>query len=225
MGTVAKMVDAGELVGDPNAYRHRETDAVWEFFNVDKEEYLEKWRGRDEETLSKSTMTQIPLVMREILSKVTELQQNDPHLSVPKVVVNIHPYKLSDEVVDMLLSAMAIHAGEEYEYRHVSIPPQALTPQYIRSNWKIVLMYDFWEWLEHHFTGLVGEPTRSVAMYVPKLRTIRDMTLEEYMKEEDGVSQQTNMEDINPFVAFQMLLCEHLDVEFMCVDEFSEIGV
>lgn len=121
------------------------------FGSISAKEFDALYATRDIETLKHSILTNVPFFLQRLIKDCVvhaSLTKVDQHLHY---VVNTYPYNFdNDELKDTLISCLSFHMLDAVEISVVHLSPQELTPTYIKSNFDIMLMYRFQDWLYMH---------------------------------------------------------------------------
>jgi hypothetical protein len=159
-------------------YYHRTSDR-WP--NIDPEEFKRHYDTRTKELLKTTSVTPILSLVTEFASKTIKNISNTPFHSRPKCVVNTYPYKLIEPEVDVLLKTLAAATKGLCDIEIVHMTLDDITPRFVKNNLAIMVMYEYYKWLElHSANGLFKKTTcPEVALFGPMLYFIpRDNTIE-----------------------------------------------
>lgn len=204
-------------------YRERETDEVWKYCGVNENDWNNRWASRGLLELSNSIMTEVPLILNQLIQNVMKEQRNDPLLGRVEITINTFPYQLNDGHRNGFEVALSPFLGYSHSIRFISIPPEALTPTYISKTWKILFMYDFLHWLNVQHKMLESHPIPSQAFYVPRLREPRDVEVSEFSDDKGVPIQQGAVKNLDPFDALRLTLVCCLDLHFLSMIDCSEL--
>lgn len=150
IGTLARMDQdlARRVLKD--GYLSRERD--W-FPGADMQQYQQLYQNRDKTTLAYSRPTACFDFLRSMIQihQVQELEYNAPIRFSNTVVVNIHPYRLTDDELREMGEVITFLLGGELRVELVSLSDEQLTPEYFKGKFALVVMYDLNRWLNTHY--------------------------------------------------------------------------
>lgn len=196
---------------DSNKYRKRLIDR---FGHISAEKFEELYKKRDIDTLKKSVLTNMPYFLQRLVKDCIV------HSSVTNVdqelcfVVNTYPYVFEDEsLLTMLKDCIGYHMLDAVDIRIVHMPPEELTPRYVKENFDILIMYRFQEWLYMHRDEFLIHRCPAVTLVAPAI----------YWKEMPDAETINECRTIgrDPITIAQDQLAEYIAVRFMEVSLFS----
>lgn len=181
------------------------------FEGIDHEEFVELYKKRDVETLKNSMMTNMTLLMGSFIKSAAEevFAGNAPTGMV--FDINIHPYQLDEEERSDLVGALEFHVGDAAEFNIVSIPNEFLTPSICKSQYAVLVMYDFPDWLRMHGEAFKVTRMPNMIIYAPRL-------LEKLPTPEEN-RKLTEMQ-LDPFEAARVAASPGFSIRFLTVDMF-----
>lgn len=147
-------------------YWNRKQDA---FPGVSKQEFQQLWKARTSDILPLTTRTNIITFVRTLAKEKLSDAAIENMESSPKLVVNIHPYELSDEEAKELIEVLVESTASIFDVQVVNIPNELLTPQYCKENFAIMARYEWMPWLEMHQQAFEKTKMPAVALVVPCL--------------------------------------------------------
>lgn len=218
IGTVAKLGGPDLVLSVLNGNYHTRTDDKFPQVNV--EAYNTLYAGRDEETLSLSYSTNVDGFLRELVHSLIKQTFVRPFHQGVRVVVNTYPYQLSDEVIEQILGAVVTKLLADTE---VDVPltvvadrlsDDALTPDYCKTHFAAMLMYDYENWLEKQQLALIKRPMPEVTMFAPAIYFVQTPTEEE-------IKQMQTESQWNPFEVLQHSIRGGIDLQFLPIELFS----
>lgn len=115
---------------------------------VGREEFEAAFKERDVEILQASVITEIPFILNELVLKLEREALDTPFLSSVKVEVNIYPYQLDKDDQDAIATAVAARCGTETPVECISMPPQDMTPEFLKARYSGMFIYNFRDWME-----------------------------------------------------------------------------
>lgn len=139
----------------------------WPQWGVDNQTFVEVYRARDEEILSTCINTALVYELKNILIAMMAEANAQPHLSGDiQIDINMAPYaNLPEEASQAIVSAVRQHLGMLVPVEAVYYPYQSLSPMFFQSaQYANVFMYDFEEWLTHHYNMLTTNNDESLVI-------------------------------------------------------------
>jgi hypothetical protein len=180
LGTIARFygVDVAEKVL-LNKYHKRKFD---NFPDVERDTFLEQYRQRDVMTLAHSKITNAIKLLQRLISALREQAINTPYHKQVKVVVNCYPYSLSDLELDAIGKALRVWTHDLAPVELVCIPPKDLTPEHCKSEYLLMLVYEYEDWLNLHSEAFKTTRLPEVTMYAPAIYFNQEPSAEELEK-------------------------------------------
>lgn len=216
LGTLAKINPEYPIkaLDDPRYYS-RQIDDFTEICGVGREEFIEAYKKRDAEVARASTMTNIPLILHELVRKLEIDAAETPHLDNVQVELNVWPYVFDAEELDDLETAVQARAGIESMVRSVSIPYKDLTPAFCRSKYSGMFIYNFRDWCEAQLEAFASVQMPQVTVIAPALFHDRVHTVEELddpnLKREINIHQLSEL-GMTPLIALSLYPAEHFSI-------------
>lgn len=142
-----------------------------EFDGVDTDKFNEAYRNRNIETLKQAMITPVVEVILQFAKQTLVALVSSPFRRQPKVIINIYPYKLSDEAVVSIITGMRIATERLMDIEVINMSPEELTPEYVKANFILMAMYDSIGWLDIHSKNqnLVKTQCPQVTLIAPEL--------------------------------------------------------
>ena len=157
-------------------YLARDRDA---FIGVDPIKFAEMYAARNQRTLSLSYQTPVMWFMRDFGRSVYEQNINTPFLRDPRIVINTHPYKLTQEEKDLIVVGIKHKTKHIDRIEMVDIDYKDLTPAYFKKHLHVVWLYEPVTWLETQSSigNLNKDTCPGVEMFGPLLiKNLSDKT-------------------------------------------------
>lgn len=174
-GTVLKFDVPDEIAAEYLAseeYNFRTKD---EFSIIEKEAYKAEFEKRDINTLKLSTVSYILYLLAK---KIHNFEARSAFLNekkLPELVVNIYPYKLEGEQLELLKDMIFVRLKLEVFITVINVPHSEITPFYLKSRDFIsCFMYDFAKWIDVSGESLKEIPLNNVIMYFPAIHEGED---------------------------------------------------
>jgi hypothetical protein len=134
-----------------NNYHDRKID---KFKGVDPEYFKEAYANRDKSVLKDTIITPIGPMIKEYVLKTLSRVGYTPFNFRPRIMINIYPYKLTTEEVNIIKIAVVSMTNKLADVEIVSMNYEDITPNFIKASLTMMCMYDYHEWLNIH--GLNG---------------------------------------------------------------------
>lgn len=130
------------------------------FPNVDKATFIDSYSKRNKELLKNAIITPVIDMIFQFINETNTNNVSSPQMSRPKIIINTHPYVLSDEESRVIVAGINDYIKSSAEVEIVYVPYEKLTPSYLRKEVSIVMMYDYYNWLEVHSVSGLFEKER-----------------------------------------------------------------
>lgn len=131
---------------DENYYK-RTTDV---FPGVSREDFQAAYSRRDKSYLDSPQKTPIMEMLSEFVLETNANVTSTPFHLVPKIILNIFPYNLSEDEISNLTAALSVITRGDADIEVVNMSPEEITPKFVKKNLSILIMYEFHKWLELH---------------------------------------------------------------------------
>jgi hypothetical protein len=167
LGTLAVISDELAERVLSNGYHARDNDI---FEGVEPCVFKDMYAKRDWETLAKSLMSGAVIMLYDIAGKLLKQQSsNQPYQGGVKIVVNTHPYSLTDEELHELGRSVAAWMHGIASVELITSSTKELTPLHCKTSYKIMFMYEGLEWMEMHSKLFRQTRLPEVLLFVPAL--------------------------------------------------------
>ena len=206
---------AVKAVQDPRYY-NRVIDDFTEICGVGVAEFKEAYAKRDVVTLQASLMTQVPIMLNELVKKLEAESVETPFSKGVEVEVNYWPYKLSAEEIDGLQLSIMYYSGIQTLVKMVSIPQDKVSLRYLKARYTGAFIYNLSEFLEARGVELTEVVMPDFPLIAPGLWKDRVPAPEEIVSE--GISP-----DIVPFRFIEMSLTTNFQLSMIPAKFFSII--
>jgi hypothetical protein len=220
IGTIAKL--GGDdlvlkvLTGN---YHHRMDD---KFPGVDVDAYNALYANRDVETLALSTLTEVLLLLRKIVTSLMKQALTRPFHEGVRIVVNTYPYSLSEEDTAQLLEVIALKmeefttVGIPFKVETTHLSDAELTPDHCKSNYSGMLMYDYENWLSTQQQAIMKKPMTEVTLYAPAIYHVQTPT-------EEQLNELKTQFEWNPFEAIEKAVSGGVSLQLLPIELFSVV--
>lgn len=158
------------------------------FGDLRSKEFLALYKKRDKKVLQNSVVTNFISILSDFIEDAEYKSTYSPEITIPRIVVNIFPYDLTEEEQKAIKVAMLVKLKKQVDISFVDIDTKKLTPQFVEKNYQIMAMYDYNTWLEQQ--ALLGNveknPIRNVTLYAPKIYFDDTLNPEDFKKFRKG---------------------------------------
>lgn len=202
---------AARLVVSP-AYYLRQIDDFSEITQIPHEQYLKAFKGRNDEHVQGSRITNIVLRIRELTHHLQELNMHEPIATSVTVDVNVFPYRL-DEFGTEICNAVAAPCAPGTLVNLVRLSPDELSPSFIKKNYTAMFVYNFDEWFSRNMKQLEQIQMPTVTVFAPALYRQPLPELDDEDKE--------HLQDRDPFELIEETHVFFLRLVFLDAKEFS----
>lgn len=201
-------------------YFERQSDEFWKMVPIDEKAYkaLYKNRGDDPRVLEKSYITYFTAhSFHAMIKGLIDENLNTPHSSAFVIVINEYPHRLTPAEQDVFKMSLFRTVGLEFNIQFVRYDLDTLTPSFVSSNYAMMLMYDYEQFIRIHGEAMCKLPIREVKLYAPALFGVKVPTMDE-MKE--MMERQ-----VDPFSEVRLLASPMIDLEFIHVSNLSVFDI
>lgn len=176
------------------------------------EGYKEAYQNRNRETLKSALLTEIAGLIIDFCEKTLEVTAQSPFHFSPKIVINVHPYKLEESEINLIIAAVRSLIKGICDIEAVDMSYEELTPTYVKSKLTVLILYDYPMWLETHSLNKNFEKTicPQVTLFGPKIA----------FKKIDSIDSM----ETNPFDAMEELVAPLISLKLLPIDIFSFTG-
>lgn len=122
--------------------------------------------------------------------KHTALSESSSEINV---VVNLHPYRMTSEMEEVIVKGVAKRLNNVVEVTSVDMNPSELTPLFVSKHYGMMIMYDGLRWIDYHATtqALAKMPIPDMVLLTPMLIRSKDMLAhKEYIKFFEDIAKQ-----------------------------------
>ncbi len=137
-GTIAKISKDKMTAALRGDYFSRKSD---HFSDVDSQEFFKLYRERDIVTLSLSMITHVVTLLKDFVARVNITSESAPIKKVPKIDINIHPYKIPESVISMIIKALKVTIDDNVDVDWVDYPPEDLHYDLLKHTYDHAIMY------------------------------------------------------------------------------------
>lgn len=175
-------------------------------FEVDG--YKELYSNRDRETLKNMLITEMGGMLIDFCERTLENTAQTPFHYSPKIIINIHPYKLEEEEIALIIAGVRSLTRGMCDIEAMDMSYEQITPVFVKSKLTILVLYDYTSWLETQSLNKNFERTicPDVSLFGPRIA----------FKKLDSIE---NLE-INPFEAMEQLAAPLINLKLLPVSHF-----
>lgn len=215
VGVVATKYPAAATMLMQEAYWLRESDDFSELTEgrVTHAQFRQWWQERDKQALVTARPTNIIRILEELSESLVAAQVNLPFVSKVQYLVNYWPYKLEELEIQAIQQACEILTGNVVEVKMVNLTPQQLTPQWIKREVSLMVVYDYWVWMEAQKDNFATHPIPEVNLIAPAISHDHVITKEDRTIESFG--------EVNPFAISELLMSVYITVQMISPGFFS----
>lgn len=200
---------------DMKEYRTRVTNVWFKKLGISDEEWLKMWEGRSVETLKQSGPTNLLFsLVSELGAKFAATLVGTP-LERPRLTVNTWPYKLNkDERAIYLENLKTLYSSCTLSVDLIYQPIDKVSPEFIKTNFDAVFIYDFHKWIDIHVKELSDEKGRMPGKTVYSPALLRSDTMEE-------AAEAMIADKVNPFTETKKFCATAFTLELVDAGLFS----
>jgi len=112
--------------------------------------FKENYDKRNKTILNNALITPVMFLIIEFVKKTLLQIVNSPFHFRPKIIINIHPYDLTEEEINDIIKLIVIKTDKECDVEVINKSIDRITIGYVKENISIMVMYRYYEWLEYH---------------------------------------------------------------------------
>lgn len=185
------------------------------FPGVDDTEFKSRYQGRTKRSLEGAMATGMVAFVIEFVRETLLQNSRTPHHLAPKLVINTYPYVLDSEEIENIVATFVTLTEQQCDVEVTYLSIADLTPRYVKRNFSIVVMYEYYKWLEFYSENEVFKTTTcpEVSLIGPALYFKNLPTPAEVRK--------SQIEKITPFRAMELLAGPIINLVLMPVERFS----
>jgi hypothetical protein len=174
-----------ECAQDPRYY-DRVIDDFEPICGITKDAFRALYQKRDAEIMRSATITEMPFILNDLVSKLELETLDTPFVSRVIVEVNIYPYTLDEEERDLIALAVMARCGGGTEVRCVRFAANVLTPAVVRERYSGLILYNFRDWMQCHLEAFISVKMPRVSVLAPAL--YHDVVPADNVFVEDGIA-------------------------------------
>lgn len=162
------------------------------FTGYDHKLFLEQWENRDASILKNAIISKAIAFISDFVSVTVTGNAVRTKPLIPKLYLNTYPYKLNEATKDLIFKALLKHTGQQLDIVIMESPLEAITPTWLNQHVSIMMMYEYYLWLEAHAkNGLLEKtPIPDVTLHGPAINFKAHIPLTKEQKE--ALAQSTS---------------------------------
>jgi len=171
------------------------------------------WQARDKQALVAARPTNIIRILEELSEALVSSQVNLPFVANTTYLVNYWPYQLEELEVQAIQQACEILTGNVVQVKMINYPPEKLTPQWLKREVSLMVVYDYWAWMVAQKENFGISPIPEVNLITPAISHDHVITQEDRTVEHFG--------EVNPFAISELVMSVYITVQMIPVNFFS----
>lgn len=203
-------VKASELLRT-DEYFTRNADV---FSGFDEANYRGVYSKRNTEHLQYAIMTNSSEMMLKLVKDLRLQATSTPYTDGSHLVINTYPYRLTDEATQELVDCVYIHTQGLVEVSAIHMPPEEITPQYVKAHFSMLIVYEYDQWLELHYKELVKTPLTEIIMCAPAILS-QHLSVDQINR--IIIEHLVHPIDAKQIAASPMITLRLIDVRYFCM--------
>lgn len=195
-----------------NGYLTRKTFAPE---GVDAVRFKELYADRNALHLLDAIRTPIIENVLEMVVFANKRRVTCSELKPTHVVINVHPYVLSPEDQALIAESIGVMLHNKCGVGVVSIPYSDLTPDYLKTRYEFMVMYDYPQWLDIQASNFKDKECRALRVLVPAVYFGRELT------DEEKATIEVEWGKENPLLLVLLGTADKVNLEFLPPELFS----
>jgi hypothetical protein len=214
-GTLLQLNGEAALQAVRNGYQIRELDDFETLTNgmVTNEEFQKAYAKRDLDTLKKSIVTGIPVVLISHIETLMERIERGVNVTRVTITLNTWPYILPGPVIEAMVEVLGVLIPPIVHINSRRINTQKLTPTEFKAMFNGWVTYDFDAWFRVHAEELLFRRANELTVILPRLHISAPG---EYDIEDDESLNKLDKPSLHAMVLEEFIHLEHLPVVDFC---------
>lgn len=182
------------------------------FVGVNNELFTKLYEQRDKKVLANALVTPIARMLKEFAQKTLKQIITTPFHYQPKIILNIYPYKLEEQEITVLINSIVTITSGLADVEVIDKSYEELTPGYLKKNVAIIVLYEYYKWIEAHSASNILRKSRcpEVTMLGPKI----------YFK----VPEKADYDVEEAFQEMEEWVGPFIGLKLMPIENFSFVG-
>lgn len=187
-------------------YHNRKIDA---FRGASFNEFRTLYDNRDKSILKETMVTGMAGLIKEFVEKTLKNITTSPFHNKPKIILNVHPYVLTEEEINVLVKSLVIITDGLSDVQVVNMSYDDITPMYVKANLSILVLYECYRWLETHSVNELFKKVTcpDVALFGPRI----------FFKEFNPNTKH----EVDPLDAMEKIAAPLIGLILLPIDRFS----
>ena len=170
--------------------------------------YRDRYLKRTADIVPDMMMTDLVFIIAHGFLRMSEAIHRGISPAKNELVINTHPYKLTDTVIQYLITGVQAHLPEYVTVRQVDHSPWSLHSKAMTDTYNEWYTYDLEGWMGIQQADIVKRPLGKFPILSPRISTSgQDMVSEKF--------------DIDPWYARELVLAECFQAHFIAPVFFS----
>jgi hypothetical protein len=214
-GTLLQLNPEAALQAIRNGYQIREVDDFETLTHgaVTNEQFKKAYAARNLDTLKKSIITGIPVVLISHIETLVERMERGVDVSHVSITLNTWPYILPGPVIEAMVEALGVLIPPFVQINSRRINPKKLGPTDFKALFDGWVTYDFDAWFTMHHEELLYRRANSLTVILPRLHVSAPG---EYDTQEDEAMNKLDKQSLHAMVLEEFIHLEHLPVVDFC---------
>lgn len=189
-----------------------------------QEDYDFNYKNRNIATLSYSKITGMVFGLRKMFIEIYSELSNDPEHESMELTINLYPYKLSKEEKEDVFLCLREFMPEVVDIKFTWVPPQRLSPKYLKPRYTHFVTYHFNEWLNLHF-GKELSKEELLDNRNPHLKIMAPLLLKDKNQEAEYkkyITETRDQHDVikNPFLLAMVTFSDTFELIFHPIETY-----
>lgn len=160
---------AAEVLLDNSYYDRKSEMEIVEKFGLSRLQWDSRYKKRDNRVLANSYISRCLHFVHLYQSETKAIQQLDYSSPIFHVTVNTFPYQLEGDFLDALKEEIMEKIPLTNKLTFVHQDMKEVDMHQLDKDYKLVIMYDYGNWMKHHVHLLSGPGVPLMELVVPKL--------------------------------------------------------
>lgn len=187
-------------------YFIRESDV---FEGIDNDKYKELYANRGVEVLRHSIATPFLIFIKKYIAEVRRRGAQTPYDRIPKVCVNLYPYTLKHNEIQLIMQAIYIATYKDADITTINLSPKEITLAYLKDEIDTMIKYHYNQWMDE---SMLLEHIKKVRCPLTSL-----IAPAIYFA---PITEENKMEDVNPFDYMEELIAPIIGLSLVPVARF-----
>ena len=148
LGTLVNLdIEIAEKMLEEDKYFERLEDS---FLTIDKETFYSYYHRRNKLILANSPLTRMLQFIQEFILGTMKNAINSPYKFDPRLIVNVYPYRLTDDEKNRILKNLIYLTNEACLVELIDKDPLDIEPLYVKNEVAMWVTYEYSQWLEKY---------------------------------------------------------------------------